>query len=285
MNSDEASQLLWQSLWDVEQYLREGIAKQLNASTSFSGDDMIPVHEAIRTFQIVSPLLPPGAQSTVERVFSETTSGLNGFLDSLRAGIEISKTDVAQRQAAIGRANKTLNQALQTYRRSLEGEVSRALFADVSGHAAEGNQDPAPGPDGPTPAAEADAPFIFVSYARDERQRLLPHVERMAQWGCRVWYDRGIPGTAEWVAVIEDRIRRCQLFMVFLSQRAAESRWVRREVLYADKQKKPILTVKLGDVELGAGLDLVLSPYQMISEEAHEFSEELKRAIEYVRLL
>jgi len=56
-------------------------------------------------------------------------------------------------------------------------------------------------------------------------------------------------------------------------------------VLYADKQKKPILTVKLGDVELGAGLDLVLSPYQMISEEAHEFSEELKRAIEYVRLL
>jgi len=106
MNSDEASQLLWQSLWDVEQYLREGIAKQLNASTSFSGDDMIPVHEAIRTFQIVSPLLPPGAQSTVERVFSETTSGLNGFLDSLRASIEISKTDVAQRQAAIGRAKR-----------------------------------------------------------------------------------------------------------------------------------------------------------------------------------
>jgi len=114
---------------------------------------------------------------------------------------------------------------------------------------------------------------------------IAPHLTRLSKWSYNIWYDKGIPGGSEWDAMIEHKVSQCQLLLVFLSQQAADSKWVRREIKFADSKEKPILVVRLGDVALRHGLSITLSQYQMILESASDFSEELRRAIEYVRLL
>ena len=127
--------------------------------------------------------------------------------------------------------------------------------------------------------------FVFVSYKREEMPRVAPFLHRMVEWGYNVWYDRGIPGGAEWDAMIEDRVTRCILLVTFISPKSVDSKWVRREIKFADSLNKPILAIRLETTELKEGLGLVLNQYQMIDATNADFSEELKRALEYVRLL
>jgi hypothetical protein len=73
---------------------------------------------------------------------------------------------------------------------------------------------------------------------------------------------------------------------VFLSEAAVESKWVRREIKFADSENRPILGIRLDkNVELKHGLKVVMNQYQMIDASDAAFSEQLEKAIKYVRLL
>lgn len=137
----------------------------------------------------------------------------------------------------------------------------------------------------PPPPFDGDGGFVFVSYKREDLPRITPYLHRLVGWGYKLWYDRGIPGGAEWDAMIEDKVSRCMLLLTFMSCAAVNSKWVRREIKFADSQNKPILAVRLEPVELNRGLNIVLSQYQMIDASRADFSDELRKAIEYVRLL
>jgi len=147
--------------------------------------------------------------------------------------------------------------------------------------------------EGATAAALEGAPqphtglddYIFVSYKRQDMPRILPILNRIVRSGYHIWYDKGIPGGSEWDAVIEDRVRRCKLLLLFVSRAAINSRYVRREVRFADALAKPLLCVKLEDTELTRGMDMLLSQYQMVNAKASDFHDELVRAIQYVRHL
>lgn len=149
------------------------------------------------------------------------------------------------------------------------------------------------GPDQATISALESAPraymgqadYIFISYKRQDMPRILPILKRIAESGYRVWYDKGIPGGAEWDALIEERVRSCRLLLLFVSQAAIHSRYVRREVKFADALAKPLLSIKLEDAELTHGMEMLLTQYQMVNSGAPDFHEELERAIQYVRLL
>jgi hypothetical protein len=60
--------------------------------------------------------------------------------------------------------------------------------------------------------------FIFVSYKREDLPRITPFLTRICEWGYEIWYDRGIPGGAEWDALIEEKVSQCKVLLVFLSQ-------------------------------------------------------------------
>ncbi len=105
--------------------------------------------------------------------------------------------------------------------------------------------------------------FIFVSYKREEMSRVAVFLHRMIGWGFNVWYDRGIPGGAEWDSMIEERVLRCILLVTFISQKSVESKCVRREIKFADSLNKPILAIRLEPTELKQGLGMVLNQYQM----------------------
>ncbi|MEP6690940.1 MAG: toll/interleukin-1 receptor domain-containing protein [Gemmatimonadaceae bacterium] len=112
-------------------------------------------------------------------------------------------------------------------------------------------------------AGEQD--FIFISYKHDDIPRIAPVIAELGERGQRVWYDSGIPGGAEWDAMIEERIARCRVLLLFVSQAAVASKYVRREVKFADTLGKPIVSVALENAHLTDGMRMLLSQYQMLS--------------------
>jgi hypothetical protein len=134
----------------------------------------------------------------------------------------------------------------------------------------------APGP------CDGRQPFAFVSYKRQDFARIVPILRLVQELGVPVWYDRGIPGGAEWDEVIEDHVSRARFVMLFASDAAVASKYVRREVKYADALDRPILSVLLEDAALGHGLRMLLTQYQMLDARAHDFAVQLKDAVAHL---
>jgi hypothetical protein len=129
------------------------------------------------------------------------------------------------------------------------------------------------------PRAPADEPFLFVSYRRSDLERIIPIVHELQDKGWRVWYDVGIPGGADWNAMLEERLESCSGVLVFLSQHAIDSKWVRREVRFADSLDKPIIGIQLEQAELRHGMRLLLEHYQLLSQAAGDFLGELNKSL------
>jgi hypothetical protein len=123
--------------------------------------------------------------------------------------------------------------------------------------------------------------FVFVSYRRSDFARIAPILKTISTLGYPIWLDNGIPGSADWNSEIEQQLARCQLLLLFISQSAIDSRYVRREVLYADTLCKPILSVVLSDTRLHSGMELILRMYQMLDVASNEFASALTKALEY----
>lgn len=130
-----------------------------------------------------------------------------------------------------------------------------------------------------------EGPFIFASYKREDFERIAPLLQVIHDAGYRVWYDKGIPGSAEWAALLEERLKSCKLLLFFMSRESVESKYCRREIGYADSRNKPILSVRLEDAELKHGLDMTLSQYQMVDATAQGLTVEIERALKHQRIL
>jgi TIR domain len=128
-------------------------------------------------------------------------------------------------------------------------------------------------------------PYAFISYKREDLARIKPLVGQLSDRGYRIWYDKGIPGGAEWDALIEERVQHCEVLLLFLSQAAVRSKYVRREVKFADTLGKPVIGVRLDrEIDLTNGMAMLLNQYQVINETAESLAEELDLAVRFIRL-
>jgi hypothetical protein len=59
--------------------------------------------------------------------------------------------------------------------------------------------------------------------------------------GVNMWYDEGIQPAGEWVEEIAHAIKKSSMFVVFVSPRSVDSRFVKSEVGYALSENKDIL--------------------------------------------
>jgi len=130
------------------------------------------------------------------------------------------------------------------------------------------------------PAYEGEGNFLFVSYRHQDVESIAPILHQLHLRGVHFWYDKGILGGTEWDAVIEQQLEQCCLVLVFLSQASVGSKYVRREVKYADVLNKPILTVQLEDTRLSHGMRMLLTQYQMLDVRAADFAAQLDRAMQ-----
>ena len=126
---------------------------------------------------------------------------------------------------------------------------------------------------------QSERGFLVVSYARSDLTRVAPFLNSVVSWGFSVWYDRGIPGGVEWNAMIEQRVATSDAVLLFLSEVAASSRWVRREVKFADFLEKHIAIVALEPMTHVEGLNMLLTQYQIIDGANPSWQAELRASL------
>jgi len=97
-------------------------------------------------------------------------------------------------------------------------------------------------------------PYIFVSYSHADGKLVFPAIAKLQDHGFRLWFDKGVPPSAEWEAELDRRVKCSRVVVMFLSARSARSYNVLREVrmvLDAKKDAKKdagqeVITVCLG---------------------------------------
>jgi hypothetical protein len=130
----------------------------------------------------------------------------------------------------------------------------------------------------PEPDSVGDA-AAFVSYSHRDVSRVIPVIRALQDARIPVWYDRGIAGGSEWDEVIENHLRRTRVLVVCASNAAIASKYVRREVKFADALNVPIVPILLEPVTFAHGMEMLLTPYQMLDAGAGDFDRLLRSAI------
>jgi hypothetical protein len=138
--------------------------------------------------------------------------------------------------------------------------------------------DGAPSPRGLAAPASPQAPrYLFVSYAHADTPRVEAIIRTAARAGISLWWDAHIPGGSEWDEHLETRIRESAGVVLFLSSSAVASKYVRREVKFADLVGKRIFSVELEPrVELTHGLAMLLTQYQRLSADRPDLLDHLR---------
>lgn len=97
---------------------------------------------------------------------------------------------------------------------------------------------------------------VFVSYKRDDYERVIPLVKRIEQGiGEECWIDlKGIESSVQFQSVICDALDACSVVLFMHSRRHLgidyENDWTVKELRYAQEEKKRIVLIKLDDAPL-----------------------------------
>ncbi|UMB67703.1 sensor domain-containing protein [Mycobacterium paraterrae] len=91
--------------------------------------------------------------------------------------------------------------------------------------------------------------MLFVSYASQDRallEHLLTALRRARQ---QVWWDDQLGGGEAWWHAILEQIRRCEVFIVAVSNNSLASKPCQAELGYAEALRRPILPVQIGPID------------------------------------
>jgi len=135
----------------------------------------------------------------------------------------------------------------------------------------------------PFNAYKGDKPYIFISYAHADSEKVFPIISDFYNKGYPVWYDEGIDPGNEWPEDIADALLNCSLFIVFISTASVESVNVRREINFALSKNKPFIHIWLESTELPSGLELQITSNQGIMQftmESKDFYRKCFQAFE-----
>ena len=128
----------------------------------------------------------------------------------------------------------------------------------------------------PYPAYRGNEPYIFISYAHDDKDIVFPEIKRFNEAGFHVWYDEGISPGNEWTDEIADALERCCVFVVMITPVSAPRKNVLNEINFALDENKSFLAIHLEKTELKGGLKLRIGSTQAIlkynmTEEEYEY--------------
>ena len=99
-------------------------------------------------------------------------------------------------------------------------------------------------------AYEGSEPYIFISYAHRDADKVWPLLDKLNDSGYRIWYDDGIGAGSEWPAYIEQHLDHCAAVISFITPRAVNSSNCRKEITYALAKQKPFVYVMLEETEM-----------------------------------
>ena len=113
-------------------------------------------------------------------------------------------------------------------------------------------------------AYKGQAPYVFISYAHKDTDRVFEVVSELERRGYRIWYDEGIAPGSEWPEDVAQHLNDAALFLAFITASSMDSENCRREINFALSKGKPFLSVVLEKVEMPLGMEMQLSAHQSI---------------------
>jgi len=137
----------------------------------------------------------------------------------------------------------------------------------------------------PFEAYEGSGPFVFVSYSHIDRLQVYPIIDYLNRTGINIWYDEGIPISEDWKKSIVDNLERCSAFLVFITPHIIDSEYVRKEISFALKKKKPFFSVYLKETQLPSELEFEIGNIQFMNKyliPETEFYNKLNRMLDPV---
>ena len=93
-------------------------------------------------------------------------------------------------------------------------------------------------------------PYIFISYAHDDSERVLPIISYIANEEYRIWFDQRIEVGTKWAEVIAQRLNQSTCFMAFITDNYLRSDNCMDEIEHAKNKKIPILIIYLEDLQV-----------------------------------
>jgi tetratricopeptide (TPR) repeat protein len=118
----------------------------------------------------------------------------------------------------------------------------------------------------PFTAYDGDEPFVFVSYSHIDRLQVYPIIDYLNKTGMNIWYDEGIPISEDWKESIVENLERCSAFVVFITPHIIDSEYVRKEISFALKKKKPFFSIYLKETELPSKLEFEIGDIQFMNK-------------------
>ena len=106
---------------------------------------------------------------------------------------------------------------------------------------------------------------VFISYASQDRERIIDLVKRLDDAGVSVWIDQmSIEGATMWSQEIVAAIRNCKVLILAISENSADSENVVKEVALASEGRKRILPVYLASAEIPESMAYQLAGIQRV---------------------
>lgn len=90
---------------------------------------------------------------------------------------------------------------------------------------------------------------LFISYSSQDRATVDALTTALRRGQNQVWFDQELGGGDSWWAKILEQIRDCEVFIVALSSNWLQSKPSQAELRYAQALNRPILPVRIGDVD------------------------------------
>ena len=110
-----------------------------------------------------------------------------------------------------------------------------------------------------------EPPYVFISYASADRDRVLPIVDRLEAAGVRTWIDRdGIHGGANYALEIAEAIEQTAVLILMCSEASLASRNVKQEIALGWKYDRPYLPLLLEPVRIPKDVEYWLEAAQWI---------------------
>jgi hypothetical protein len=134
----------------------------------------------------------------------------------------------------------------------------------------------------PIEAYRGSKPYAFASYSHKNMKEVFGVIKKLADARFRIWYDEGIEPGNEWPEEVGKALTGCELFLVFMSPSAMDSRNVRNEINFASSENKSVMVVFLQPTELSEGMKLQIGTVQFINKfEMNEvdFIEKMKKVL------
>lgn len=113
-------------------------------------------------------------------------------------------------------------------------------------------------------AYQGNNPYVFVSYAHKDNEKVLDLIKLLKRKMCRIWYDEGLTPGESLNDDLANHISKCECVIIIITNNSIQSQYVKSELNYAISLNKRIYPVFLEDVELPGGLAMMLGTTQYI---------------------